>query len=301
MAGAADVLGWIARRRKAGWGEGERGTYKPWLTVRSFGSRGTAHRVLSRHGRTYHFVSTREYNCFLLLEWSDLVVDVREQYPLHDMSETQEIAATLGFAYPTQRRRIGGREGRRAEPMTTDFLVSLADVPGVPPRVALSVKTADALEKQPHELDRSDCDRFEVDRLLEKAEMERRYWARRGVPFRMVSDHEMPAVLIHNLDLVLPARNLDGFPFQTDEVPGLLAYLYDQLAGAPTVPLAQVCAAADTHLRLSRGAALALVWHALGTKRWVVDMTERLDPDRPLRALAPGLATDGSVGAGWAA
>lgn len=271
------VATWIARRRKEGWGEGEGAAYKPWLTVRSFGSRGVAHRFKSRDGRTQHLLSTREYHCCLVLTWSDRVADIREQYPLHDLEETQAIAAEVGYAHPAQTRKVRGRAVRREEPMTTDFLVTLADGAGGPPYVAVSVKPLDALHESA----------AKVDRTMEKAEIERVYWDRRGVPFRMVTDRELPADLVGNLDIVLPYRtlNADELKLSEAEVPHHLDYLYDELAAAPDVALNRVCAATDYQLRFRTGTCLTLVWHAIGSKRWAVDLRARLDPDAPLRGL----------------
>lgn len=283
---------WIASRRREGFGEGEAGGYKPWLTVRSFGSRGVVHRALGRHGRTYHLLSTLEHRCFLLLEWSPVVEDVREQFPLHDVEETIEIAAGLGVRHPLQSRRIKGRLERRLEPMTTDFLVSIADDRSLPPRVALSVKPAGSFDEPPER----------VDRLLEKAEIERRYWARRGVPYRIITEREMPDVLVRNLELVLPARDLDGYPFTLDEVPGLLAHLRDCVETAVSVPLGATCAAAERALGLKRGSGLALAWHAIATRQWHVDLHARLGADQPLSFTPHGRARDVPAGeGGWAA
>jgi hypothetical protein len=41
--------------------------------------------------RVHHFISNNELLYFFLLEWSDIVTDIREQYPL-EVSSTLEIA-----------------------------------------------------------------------------------------------------------------------------------------------------------------------------------------------------------------
>lgn len=268
---------WITRRRKEGFGEGEGADYTPWLTVRSFGSRGVAHRFESREGRVQHLFSTREYHCCLLLTWSERVADVREQYPLHELAETQAIAAELGYRHPVMTRKIQGRAVRREEPMTTDFLVTLADGADGPPFLALSVKPLDDLH----------ASESKVDRIMEKAEIERRFWARRGVPFRMVTDRELPAAMVGNLELALHHRTLraEEHGLTDAELPHHLDYLYNELGAAPEVALNRVCAATDAQLRLRKGTCLTLVWHAIGSRRWAVDLHTRIDPDAPLREL----------------
>lgn len=272
------VAAWIVRRRQQGRGEGEGAAYRPWLTIRDFSSRGVSHRPKGRNGREYHLMSTLEYHCFLLLQWSDLVADVREQFPLHDLEETLAIAAELGAAHPKQSRRVGGVIVRREEPMTTDFLVTLADTPHAPPQIAVSVKPLS---------DITDAPAAQIDRLLEKAEIERLYWQRRGVEFRLVTEREMPPAVVANLDRVLPCRTLEAADYGLTEaaVPGYLAYLFDQLAASTDVPFRRVCSAVDAQLQLGAGTCLTLVWHAVASKQWSVALHEPLDPDRPLRGL----------------
>lgn len=276
---------WILKARREGWGEGTRETYRPWLTVQDVASHGVAHRAPGRYGRTYHFQSTVEYHCFLLLEWSDLVLDVREQFPLHSLDETVAIAEDLGVKHPEQtvrsQRQGSAKRSRRLEPMTTDFLVTLkrpADEPELPVEVALSTKRSSALRDTPRK----------VDRLLEKAEIERRYWARRGIPFRLVTDEELPQGLLHNIALLMGFRELDGHLVSAEEAPEFVAYLFDQFSLGPTTPMRVICAATDARLSLPRGAALQLVWHALATRQWEADLRERLDPRRPLEGLRLG-------------
>ena len=285
-----EVTRWIRDRRARGCGEGTGADYQPWLSVRDFSSHGNVHRPLGRNGRTYQLFSTREYKCFLLLQWSPLVVDVREQFPLHPLEETLEIAAAVGVRHPVQTRKRMGRSERREEPMTTDFLVTLQDGPALPRYVAVSVKAEDALNESPRK----------VERLLQKAEFERRYFAARGVPFRVVTDADMPAVRCANIDLVLPCLRLEGLTVDPATVPAHLRELYDALRSAPGRALGDVCADADRRHSAALGASLTLVWHAIASRSWLVDMDAPLNPELPLSELR--MPTAGRSGSrGWAA
>src|SRR3546814_18819923 len=86
--------------------------------------------------------------------------------------------------------------------MTTDFLVTLKDVDQLPAKIAISIKTIDEIEKSSIK---------HRQRLLEKVEIERTYWARRGIPFMMITDRELPENLVHTLDLILPYRTLEHY------------------------------------------------------------------------------------------
>jgi hypothetical protein len=264
----------IERRRKEGFGEGEGASYKPWSTAQSFSSRGMTHRVFSeKTGRMHTYYSTPELGCGLLLEWSDEVLDYREQFPMHDLAETQEIATALGYEHPTRRRRSKGQTIEEDMVMTVDFLVTLAREIDDVRQVAISVKLVESLD-----------DSAQQQRTLEKEEIARRYWERRGVPFRFVTDRELPRVLIENLSLVFHYVQLDGLGIPEEQIPSVLDHLYDRIAAAPGVAVNRTCLM-DERLRLPRNTSASLVWHAIATKRWSVDMTARLDPERPLHGL----------------
>ena len=63
-----------------GCGSGEGKEYKPWITIQDFSSQGMVSRVRShKTGRVHHFLSRNELYYFYALEWSDKVLDIREQ------------------------------------------------------------------------------------------------------------------------------------------------------------------------------------------------------------------------------
>jgi hypothetical protein len=268
----------IERRRLAGFGEGEGAEYTPWETARSAPSRGKTHRIFgAKVGRMHLLFSDRELWCWYLLEWNPHVRDIREQYPLHDIAETQEIAAELGYPHPVRTRKVKGVTVREDKVMTVDFLVTLAEPVGGTRFVALSVKTEDQLR-----------DPVEQMRTFEKEEITKRYWQRRGIEFRIVTEAQLPAVLVENLSLVFHYQDLAGHGIPEGEVDALLSHLYDRFADAEGVPVHRVCAMMDEKLGLRQGSAVRLVWHAVATRAWAVDMTARLGPERPLRALTRG-------------
>ena len=73
--------------------------------------------------------------------------------------------------------------------MTTDLVVDLADEPDLPATIAISIKRAGAL----------DCTTSaKLRNLLNKAEIERRYWQERNVPFLMITERNAPSVVLEN-------------------------------------------------------------------------------------------------------
>lgn len=57
------------------------------------------------HDRERHFFSQNEASCLLGLLWSDIVVDIREQYRLMPLSGTLRIGRRLGVKHPSRRRK----------------------------------------------------------------------------------------------------------------------------------------------------------------------------------------------------
>ena len=71
----------IDRMLKQGRGRGTHEKYKPWLTVRDVPSLGKSSRDKGwKTGRPHHFLSILELLYYLILEWSQMVTDIREQY-----------------------------------------------------------------------------------------------------------------------------------------------------------------------------------------------------------------------------
>ena len=168
---------WIKEGRGSGIGL----EYKPWLNIQDVSSLGRSSRPKGiKTERQYEFLSDLERNYFYLAEYSDFVVDIREQFPLLPLEETIVIADELGIEHPT--------DPKNGEPivMTTDFLLTLDKGQGVF-EVARTIKMKDELLKE---------------RVLEKFEIEREYWQRRNIDWAIVTDEDIPKTLARNISYV---------------------------------------------------------------------------------------------------
>lgn len=88
------------KRIKEGRGQGTGKDYLPWITVHDFPSEGLASRVPGwKSDRVFHFMSKLELQCFYLFEWSDIIIDIREQFPL-DLNSTLRIADEKNIRHP---------------------------------------------------------------------------------------------------------------------------------------------------------------------------------------------------------
>ena len=161
-----------------GRGQGTLADYKPWVQIQDFPSKGVVSRVKGHTtGRVHHLMSNLELRYFYLLDWSEKAADIREQFPLIDISDAIEIADRCGIRYPYD--NVSGFP----YVLTTDFLVTTGDG-----HVARSVKPSMELSRP---------------RVREKLEIERRYWQARGIDWRIVTENEIPRTKIRNIEWLL--------------------------------------------------------------------------------------------------
>ena len=155
-----------------GYGRGLGLEYKPWISGHEFASKGAYIRLTGRTiPRHYCFMSRLEADAFILYDCMPEVTDILEQYYL-TLEETLEIADGLRIAHP--------RSGKYFNAVTTDLLVQKGDT-----WIARSVKTSRDLEK---------------DRTLEKLEIERVYFSRRGIDWKIITEKELDRSLVQNLN-----------------------------------------------------------------------------------------------------
>ena len=151
------------RYLKEGRGQGTGESYKPWIYIHDFPSRGISARVPGRTtGRIHHLLSKNEEFYFYILDADPDVRDIREQFPLR-LSETMEIARELNIRHPWK--------NNFPFVMTTDFLITRID--------GLHARTV----KQSDELDNP--------RVIEKFSIEHAYWSSKGIDWKIVTEKQI--------------------------------------------------------------------------------------------------------------
>lgn len=267
----------IARFQKEGRGQGRGADYKPWLKISDVPSHGRSSRPKGlKTGRVHHFLSDIERHVFHLFDWDDAVEDIREQFPL-DRDGTQRIAENLGFDHP---RDISSRVPLV---MTTDFLIDIVR-DGKVVLLARAVKRAQDLDDK---------------RVLEKLEIERRYWAEQGVDWGIVTELDIPMVRARNIDWIRHHATVSEL---TQPYGGYFeekaAILLRELPYSPKMSLGQFCREMDARLSMEEGTALMLVRHLLGSKALTAPMDEEpLDHTIPVDWLQPSEAGNRAAGA----
>lgn len=241
---------------KEGRGQGTGKEFLPWLMTYNVPSDGRRARDPGwKTGRLHHLMSDLETYYFYLLEWSDLVIDIREQFPLLDVEAAQAIAFDMGVEYPKD------RESKIPFVLTTDFMVTVRDGDRILD-IARTVKPSKELDKT---------------RVIEKFEIERRYWAAKGIDWGIVTEKEIPTVLAKNVEYLHPAYHLEP----TDETPLpqllLIGDLLKDRLKISKKSIVQITSNFDNELRLIPGTCLKLFLHLIARKEIILDMNQKIN------------------------
>lgn len=262
----------ISRFLKEGRGQGHGADYKPWLNIQDISSLGRSARIYgNKTGRLHHLLSDVETGLFLLLDWDDHVTDIREQFPL-DREVTQMLAAKMGVVHPrdthTQTDIV----------MTTDVLVDV-HCEGESRQIALSVKPSTKLEDA---------------RTLEKLELERRYWERIGIPWQLVTEHELPTIRVGNLRWLHEMQSLDNLQSPHEDYwPDRCSRFLYELARVQGGLIRDFLMHLQHNCEFAEGEPMTVLRHLAATKRIVWDIDRKFsDKDQidVLRVVEGGAA-----------
>ena len=239
------------RRIKEGRGQGVLAEYKPWITIHDLASRGVVSRVLGKKtGRIHHLLSRNEMAYFFILDSSDKVIDIREQFPLLGVDETVRIADGAGIRHP--------RDPKSLYPyvITSDFVITTRE--GICVR---SVKESDML-----------ADR----RTREKLEIERRYWAERGVDWKIVTEEGIDFQKARNLEWLRKGTYLEQMlPDNLDENEVLAHFL--GLYDSSSLPVCDVAALTEKEFSLGGGAGILVYQQLVVGGQIKVDLSLPMD------------------------
>lgn len=254
----------IKKRVAEGRGQGRGKEYEPWLFIQDVPSQGLATRIEGwKTGRIHHFLSKLELRYFFILEWPQIVTDIREQYPL-DRDETIAIAKNLGIRHPT--------DPKTKEPvvLTTDFLITLRKSIGLEEQARTIKYTKDLASI----------------RVMEKFEIERIYWTLRGIDWGIVTERDIDPIVAANVEWVHPYRNLSNLGSITNSIVHQVESILTHHVAQEKAPLSELTGACDDELGLETGTSLSIVRHLIATRVWEVNMNINLQPKKKLILIA---------------
>lgn len=257
----------IEKLIKEGRGTGRGSEYKPWITVQDVPSLGRSTRLKGiKTGRQHEFLSDMEKNYFYFLEYSDLVMDIREQYPLLPLEETISIANELGVEHPKN-----PKTGEYIV-MTTDFLIT-KQLENQPIDLARTIKAKDDLMNK---------------RVLEKFEIERVYWQRRNISWAIATEEEIDKVMAENISYFhsyYNIRSLDVFLDIDDKSFEDLILEYTRRLIGSNKSIRLISRVFDEDMSLPKGTGIAISKHLLARRIIKIDLTTPINIDKNIEVV----------------
>jgi hypothetical protein len=232
---------------------GEGKDYIPWIKVQDFSSKGRSHRIAGwKTKRVHHLFSDQEKRMFFLLEWSDIVMDIREQYPLSDLNLTLDIATRMNVKYPINSKN------QTPYILTTDFMITCV-INGELCHKARTIRSTKELENK---------------RTLEKLEIERRYYQHLGIDWAVVTEKGIPKILADNVELI--HESYDFIDFISDknssELKQLCEIIKHNLHNKKHQTVAELTNELDEQMSLEVGTSFSIFKHLVAQKEITLDM-----------------------------
>lgn len=245
---------------KEGLGSGKGRDYKPWLKIQDFPSKGRVTRVKGiKTQRQHELFSDLERNYFYYLDFSNNVVDIREQFPLLPIEETIIIAQELGIEHPNN--------PLTKEPIviTTDFLITVEDNNGEVIEKARTLKyKKDLVDK----------------RVLEKFEIERQYYLKKGIDWGIVTDEEIDKSVSKFIADLYTYQNLEEVEFfkeiDSEELIDMKLYFIRQCASYEGT-LKSLCSSFDRIMSMYSGSGISMFKHLLINKMISINIFDGID------------------------
>lgn len=258
----------IEKMIKEGYGSGIGSEYKPWIKIQDVPSLGRVTRVKGiKTNRQHELLSDMERNYFYILEYSNNVKDIREQFPLLPQDDTISIADELGLRHPKN------PETGEDIVMTTDFLITVFTEDGIK-EVARTIKSKDDL------LDK---------RILEKFEIERVFWKKRNIDWAIVTEEEIYKTIAHNISFIQGYRdikNVDGFTeLDSLEIQDLV-YEFIRRIVDDKRSVRAVSLEFDNDMNLESGCGLSIFKYLVINKIIEIDISKKIDVNKNIPILS---------------
>jgi hypothetical protein len=234
----------IDKRFKEGRGQGQSSEYKPFIFVHEVSSDGRVNRVYGHKSqRIHHLLSDLELAVFLLLDWQENVLDVREQFPMR-VEDTKRISEDAGLPH----QKFNGIY----QVLTTDFVIDCQDEEH--PRFALQAKYSDELEKPS---------------TIERLELERRYWKSKNIPWYIITEKEIPKTVLDNIKWLYPIQQ---DKLQNSDLQHYYQLFISEFEKQPKQPLVTITQKIDLAYELEIGTALYWLRNLLAKRFLVFDI-----------------------------
>ncbi len=236
--------------------------YLPWIRIQDVPSKGRVSRIKGiTTGRQHELMSDMERDYFYLLDFSDEIIDIREQYPLLPIEDTLAIALELGIKHP--------EDPQTHEPivMTTDFLITINKDDQFSD-VARTIKPKDDLLNK---------------RVLEKYEIERQYWKRKEIDWAIVTEQEINKTVAHNISFVHGYKNIEDIDsFLEISSLEIKDFIYEFLKRIvdDKRSMRNICSEFDSDMHLEKGSGLSIFKYLVINKIIDISLKEKIDVNK---------------------
>ena len=263
----------LRRYLEEGRGQGIGKDYKPWLTIQDFPSMGRVSRMFSnKTQRIHHFFSDNETRMFYLLHWEDSVIDIREHFPLLDIGQVIKDKSGLDL------EKFVDKQTGTPYIFSTTFLITVKDIKNKEFYIARSVKSANELEKK---------------HIIEKFELEKRYWESKGIDWGIVTQKDIPVTKAKNIEWVYSALDDSEERGIDDKTKiDLSQELIFKLMNSPNA-VREITALFDDEFQLEKGTGLYLFKYLIATKRIKVDMDQKININLPVNEIVQEVVFEG--------
>lgn len=232
------------------------------LKVTTFSSKGRATRIYSyKTNKVHHVQSDNQLRAFLLLEWDDRIKNIKENVKLDDLE------ATLYNVENLRLDKFKDKETGDLYDLHTNFLIKTTTKEKGEETIALSVKNISELQRVT---------------VIEKMEIERRYWKVKGIKFYVITtDNQIDKQFVENIKWAREA--LIDKSIQNKR--GIGEKLYYYLQDRKTEKLISVLDEFEKEERLKEGTALFIFRYLIAIKEIEVDMKKTIDLNENISVL----------------
>lgn len=268
----------IKRLIDEGRGQGSGKSYQPFIRTQDFASKGQRNREFGLTTQRQHeYLSALELCYHYMVDWSERVIDIQEQFPLFSANKQSPLEETVAIAQQCGIRHPTCRSTKEPIPLTVDFLLTIALPVGVA-RVARDVKLSKAL-----------LDKRSYRRTIEKFEIKRRYFKVRGIHWALVTDREIDLGLVDNIKWIHKFYFASSLHPLAEDFIFQIARVLTEMVQESSAPLCEVALSCDERLGLEAGRSLTVARHLIATRQWLVDMTKPVHPSQKLELLRAAL------------
>ncbi|CRK85237.1 TnsA endonuclease C-terminal domain-containing protein [Neobacillus massiliamazoniensis] len=245
------------RYLKEGLGQGEGKDYKPWKKVSDFSSKQTINRIPGIKTNRIHLLSTLEYQHFLLLDWDDSIIDIREHFPILNLIEVLAIADNLNVQYPRD------RVTQVPKILTSSFCITKM-VEGKRKTIIRTVRHSNTLK---------------IRWKLILLEIERVYYKRLGIDWAILTEQNIPKQLVDNLQELYTHKELEDlheFDIKKDQLIIMSQRLKSNLL-KEKMSLLDMSIGLGNEFGVESGVFLYLFKHLLASKQLKINLNEPID------------------------